>query len=543
MAIIMETDPYYWTQDNGAGGPVHFATTYKQIDMLHHILRHCPEAINQRDPRGFTPLHRAAYLAQYDGYLELYEYLLSEGADPKIKSEDYDPYLNPGKKTPIEVAISDDVVRGRITALEEKYAHVTKKPEPHPDIGEWWTLYDYGPDVVSKWPKDYIPDYPEERRRARHVAEKKQWKAKRAAAREAAVAAERATNQMAQLATGPGAKTDVNGKPVVVAAAADDSSAASAAPPLSDSPVAFLFPGQGSQAVGMLKSVAHLPAVKAMCDEAKQVLGYDLLDVCVNGPKEKLDDTVYSQPALFVAGLAAVEKLRTDDPEVVARCSRTAGLSLGEYTSLVFSGAMSFSDGLKVVKVRAESMAAAAKVGDHGMLSVVGLADDVLKECCAAARAKLGEDDCVCAVANHLFPQGRVVSGDKAALEEVTRLATAKGAMKCAQVAVSGAFHTSRMSSARDALVEVLKTITINPPKIPVYSNVTGQVIEDHEKIPEMLAQQLVSPVLWEDTMKNLITDGKEELYELGPKNQIKSMTKRINSVVWKKFKNVDVSA
>jgi [acyl-carrier-protein] S-malonyltransferase len=183
-AIIMEADPYFWTQDNGAGGPVHFATTYKQIDMLHHILRNCPEAVNQRDPRGFTPLHRAAYLAQYDGYMELYEYLLSEGGDPTIKSEDYDPYMNPGTKIAIEVSIDDDVVRGALRALEEKYAGVTKKPEPHPDIGEWWTLYDYGLDTVRTWAKDFEPDYPEERRRQKHIKEKAAWKAKRTAARE-----------------------------------------------------------------------------------------------------------------------------------------------------------------------------------------------------------------------------------------------------------------------------------------------------------------------------------------------------------------------
>ena len=147
----METDPYYWTQDNGAGGPVHFATTYKQIDMLHHIIRHCPEAVNQRDPRGFTPLHRAAYLAQYDGYLELYEYLLSEGADPAIRSEDYDPYLSPGTKVPVEVAVADDAVRGALLALQAKYAATPKTPEPHADIGEWWALYDYGLDAVRKW--------------------------------------------------------------------------------------------------------------------------------------------------------------------------------------------------------------------------------------------------------------------------------------------------------------------------------------------------------------------------------------------------------
>ena len=116
----METDPYFWTQDNGAGGPIHFATTYKQFDMVHHIVRNVPSCVNQRDPKGYTPLHRAAYLAQYDGYLEIFEYLLSEGADPTITTNDYDPYLDPGLKTPIEVAIQDDTVRDRLQFLIDK---------------------------------------------------------------------------------------------------------------------------------------------------------------------------------------------------------------------------------------------------------------------------------------------------------------------------------------------------------------------------------------------------------------------------------------
>jgi [acyl-carrier-protein] S-malonyltransferase len=198
-AIIMETDPYYWTQDNGAGGPVHFATTYKQIDMLHHILRNCPQAVNQRDVRGFTPLHRAAYLAQYDGYQELYEYLLSEGADPRIVTEDYDPYLNPGRKTPIEVAVKDGPTRDALRFLEEKYADTKKKSKPHGDIGDWWALYDYGPEKVYGWTHDFEPDYPERRRNAKDAAEKREWKKKRKAARDAAIAAEIAKREGTQI--------------------------------------------------------------------------------------------------------------------------------------------------------------------------------------------------------------------------------------------------------------------------------------------------------------------------------------------------------
>ncbi len=135
------------------------------------------------------------------------------------------------------------------------------------------------------------------------------------------------------------------------------------------------------------------------------------------GPKSKLDDTVHAQPALFVAGLAAVEKLRAENASAADSASACAGLSLGEYTALVFAGALSFEDGLKVVKARAESMAAAAAVGSHGMLSVVGMGDTELDGLCAAAAAKAGPG-AVCRVANYLFPQGRVVSGDKNALEE-----------------------------------------------------------------------------------------------------------------------------
>ena len=134
------------------------------------------------------------------------------------------------------------------------------------------------------------------------------------------------------------------------------------------------------------------------------------------------------------------------------------------------------------------------------------------------------------------------MSGDRVALEEVTKRAVAAGALKCAPVAVSGAFHTSRMASARDALVEALATVTVSAPKIPVYSNVTGAIVSNASEIPKLLAEQLVSPVLWEQTVVNLLAEGKDAMYELGPNSQIKSMVKRVSNDAWKKFKNVDVA-
>ena len=546
LELIMSTDPYFWTQDNGAGAPVHFATTYKQLDMLHHILRNCPESLNQRDPKGFTPLHRAAFLAQFDGYLEIFEYLLSEGADPSIKTNDFDPYLNPGPKTPCELVAQDVEVYEKLCELVEKYAHVPKKPQPNGSIGDWWALYDYGLDTVKTWPYDFRKEFPEDRRRDKASRDKAEFKARRRIKRaeiEAEIEAELAEHRSIETPKfdtlqeflPPGASSTAHEPPVV-----------------ENQPYAFLFPGQGSQVVGMLSDDAllELPAVAEMCEVANKVLGYDLRDVCVNGPKEKLDDTVYAQPALLLAGLAALEKLKAQDPSVVNACDACAGLSLGEYVALVFAGVLSYEDAFKVVKVRAEGMSAAAAVGAHGMLSVVGLEDSVLEKIVAEAKTKAAEASSsstpvVCDITNFLFPQGRVVSGDKAALDIVQQAAQAAGAIKVATLAVSGAFHTARMESASQSLREALAQATFNKPRVSIYSNVTGLPISRDtpaDDIRDLLAKQLVSPVKWEQTLKNLLADGKTKLFELGPNSQIKSMTKRISLDAWKTFNSVDVA-
>ena len=531
----METDPYFWTQDNGAGGPIHFATTYKQLDMVHHIVRNVPSCVNQRDHKGYTLLHRATYLAQYDGYLEIFEYLLSEGADPTITTIDYDPYLDPGLKTPIEVAIQDDTVRDRLQFLIDKYADVPKKPRCHPDLGCWWTLYDYGLDVVQNWAHDYKPDYPESRRRQKALEEKRLFKEQRRQKRR-----ELGAQIELEIAEAKGELNNITIKDGKTDDSVIDPST------VNNSPIAFLFPGQGSQSVGMLKSCQDIPKVKEMCEKAKEILGYDILDVCVNGPKEKLDDTVYAQPALYLSGLAAVEKLKLDDPSFdESKVSAVAGLSLGEYCALVFAKAISFEDGLKVVKVRTESMAAATKVGNHGMLSVVGLKDEQLEKIVNGVKNE-GKEGEVLEIANYLFPQGRVVSGDKSMLSRVEKKAQDEGALKVAYLSVSGAFHTSRMDSAAENLKNVLETIKISKPEIPIFMNVLGTRLAisemNKESIVRMLTKQLVSPVLWEATLKNLISEGKTKLYELGPNSQIKSMTKRVSLDVWKEFTNIDVA-
>lgn len=507
---IMSSDPYFWTQDNGAGAPVHFATTYKQLDMLHHVLNNGGE-VNQRDKKGFTALHRAAYLAHFEGYLEIYEYLLSRGADPTIASEDYDPYLNPGKKLPVDVSIDDKEIRTKLKDLEKKYKSVEKAREPHVDIGDWWALYDYGLDSVKQWAKTHVPEYPEELKRTKDEEDRKREKKEK----RAALAANPALASSMQQSSTP------------------------------NTPIAFLFPGQGSQSVGMPKDCLHIPKVKEMFEEAKEVLGYDLLDVCQNGPKSKLDNTVFAQPALFVCSMAAVEKFRQENGKTVTQCSCTAGLSLGEYTALVFAGVMSFKDALKVVKVRGESMAEAAAAGDpHGMLSIVGLSDRDIQDICKQTvdHFKSKDPSVICQMANYLFPQGRVVSGHIKALDHLAQLATSKGALKAQKVAVSGAFHTPLMQSASDNLEKALSTVKLNKPRIPVYSNVTAKPFPEEEaEIKKLLMRQLVEPVQWESLAKELISQGKNSLHELGPGQQIKAMVKRIDQATWKKFKNVNV--
>ncbi|KAL3150402.1 hypothetical protein ABBQ32_000240 [Trebouxia sp. C0010 RCD-2024] len=217
-----------------------------------------------------------------------------------------------------------------------------------------------------------------------------------------------------------------------------------------------------------------------------------------------------------------------------------AGLSLGEYCALVFAGVLSFEDGLRVVKARADSMAAAATLGKpHGMLSVVGLTDDVLEGIIkkTLSQAPAGS---VCQIANFLFPQGRVMSGHKAVLAEVQAQAIGQGAMKVTPLAVSGAFHTPLMQPAQNNLKKVLADVNLRPPRIPVISNVTGRPMGGSDDIRALLSRQLVEPVQWEATLKHLIGSmHRSELFELGPGQQIKAMCKRIDPAVVKAFKNI----
>ena len=294
------------------------------------------------------------------------------------------------------------------------------------------------------------------------------------------------------------------------------------------SKVAFLFPGQGAQAVGMGKQLAdEVPAAKALMDQANEILGYDLAKICFEGPQETLNATVHSQPALFVTSLMAVEALREKSPEVIESCEITAGLSLGEYTALVFAGVMTFEDGLRLVQIRAGGMQAAADAVESGMVSILGMDREQVESLCNEAR---GED--VLRIANLLCPANIAVSGHKTACARVAEAAEAAGAMKVIPLAVAGAFHTPLMDPAVEKLAAGVADVTMNEARIPVVMNVDAQEHRDPAEIRELLVKQVVNPVLWEDSQKRLFDQGVDQFYELGAGRVLRGLLRRIQRKV-----------
>lgn len=288
--------------------------------------------------------------------------------------------------------------------------------------------------------------------------------------------------------------------------------------------IAFLFPGQGAQHVGMGRSIAaRYPAARALYERANEILGYDLARICFEGPAEQLDSTVISQPAIFVTSLAALEMLRTDSPEVALACEMTAGLSLGEYTALVFAGALSFEDGLRVVQRRGEAMQAASDATPSGMVSVLLLdrpvVEEVRREAESAGRLWF---------ANYLCPGNIVLSGENGACERVQEVVAEKGG-RAVPLAVAGAFHTEIMKPADARLEEALAGVPLSKPEIPVVSNVDASIHDDPDEIRDLLVRQVISPVLWEDSIRTMLAAGVDEFYEIGPGKVLKGLLKRID--------------
>ena len=266
------------------------------------------------------------------------------------------------------------------------------------------------------------------------------------------------------------------------------------------------------------------PLAQDLFSRASALLGFDLADVCFNGPAEKLDSTVISQPALYVCSMAALESLQSENADILDSVAATAGLSLGEYSAIAFAGGFSFEDGLKLVKRRGEAMQEAANETASGMVSILGLDREQVQSVCDDARV----DGEVLQPANFLCPGNTAVSGQKKSCANVADAAEKLGAMKSIPLAVAGAFHTSIMQSAVEKLTEVLDQVEFGPTRIPVYSNVDGKPHTEPAELKSLLIQQVCSPVLWHDSMQNMLDDGIEKFYEVGPGRVLRGLLKRI---------------
>ena len=282
---------------------------------------------------------------------------------------------------------------------------------------------------------------------------------------------------------------------------------------------AILFPGQGAQAVGMGKDLAEaFPVAKAVFERASGVLGYDLGQICFEGPQEKLTQSCYAQPAIYVVSMAALAALKQVQPGV--HFSAAAGLSSGEWTALHLAGVVGFEDTLKILKVRGEAMQAACVERPGTMMSVIGAE--------AALLAKIAQESGV-ELANFNSPEQTVLSGTKAGMDAAQAALKAAGVRKTIRLPVAGAFHSALMASAAQQLAAALAGITLQAPQLPVVSNVTGQFHTTPDEIRKLMVQQVTGSVQWVQDVQRLQAEGVQAFVECGPGKVLTGLVKRID--------------
>ncbi|MGO8766177.1 MAG: ACP S-malonyltransferase, partial [Limisphaerales bacterium] len=280
---------------------------------------------------------------------------------------------------------------------------------------------------------------------------------------------------------------------------------------------ALLFAGQGAQVIGMGRDLAEqFPLARQWFDRANAALGYDLAGICFHGPEAELTKTENAQPGIFLVSWICFELLKEQAPNL--KFNATAGLSLGEFTALTAAGAMSFEDGLRVVRQRGKFMQEACEATQGGMAAIIGLEEALTREVCAEAGVTLANLNC---------PGQIVISGESEKISQAVELAKAKGARRAIPLAVAGAYHSPLMAGAQPKLQNELAKIRISPPAVPVISNVTAQ--PHGVDISAKLVDQVTSSVLWEQSMRYLLSQGFTRFIELGPGTALSGFMKRID--------------
>lgn len=284
---------------------------------------------------------------------------------------------------------------------------------------------------------------------------------------------------------------------------------------------AFIFPGQASQFIGMGSDLYNEYSIAAdVFNRANEIMDTDLKSLCFNGPEEELKKTYITQPAIFVHSVAVFKilKERGFEPQGVA------GHSLGEYSALVAAGALDYEDGLRLVKKRGELMYQAGIDKPGTMAAIIGLSPEDVASICSDLKSTG-----VVQPANFNSPGQIAISGDVTTIKKAIEMAKEKGAKKAVELVVSGAFHSPLMESARQGLKSALEQVEIKDAQVPLYSNVEAGPVQDNDKIRSLLYQQLTKPVLWQQLIENMVKDGFEEFYEIGPGKVLRGLQKRIN--------------